>query len=210
MKYALVGAAGLVVFALAFCVGTPVLAAHSDYGCSNCHTPHHARSGEVPLWSPKYYNNNTQYTLYDSPTLDADVQQPTGASRLCLSCHDGSYDHVDATEGEDTNGSGHATNLGTDLSNDHPISFNYDAVAAADEHVKVSSSPAGIGAKTIADILDTSGMMQCSTCHDVHESGLGPNLLRWDLYTGPADPDTGEPTFSGRAESTMCRTCHDK
>jgi hypothetical protein len=117
---------------------------------------------------------------------------------------------VDTAEGEDTNDSGHKTNLGTDLSNDHPISFNYDSVAGADADVYPSSSTANVGSKTIADLLDVNGDMQCSTCHDIHETGKGPDMLRWDLYTGPVDPDTGEPTYSRVAESQMCRTCHNK
>jgi len=53
--------------------------------CTFCHTPH--REGQVqPLWQAM---SRIVYTTYDSSTLKAEVGQPTGVSRLCLSCHDG-------------------------------------------------------------------------------------------------------------------------
>ena len=54
--------------------------------CIFCHTPHHA-SGDGPLWN--HQMSGASYTPYSSSTLKATVGQPTGSSRLCLSCHDG-------------------------------------------------------------------------------------------------------------------------
>ena len=54
--------------------------------CVFCHTPH-GSSGVTPLW-----NRNSPvgpYTIYQSSSLEAAIGQPTGASKLCLSCHDG-------------------------------------------------------------------------------------------------------------------------
>src|ERR1041385_334859 len=54
--------------------------------CIFCHTPHRA-TGEQPLWN--HAGSAATYTPYSSSTLKAAVGQPTGASKLCLSCHDG-------------------------------------------------------------------------------------------------------------------------
>ena len=53
--------------------------------CAFCHTPH--REGQAqPLWQA---SSRAIYTTYESSTLVAEVGQPTGVSRLCLACHDG-------------------------------------------------------------------------------------------------------------------------
>jgi hypothetical protein len=54
--------------------------------CIFCHTPHNA-TGDGPLWN--HQMSSAAYQPYTSSTLKATVGQPTGASRLCLSCHDG-------------------------------------------------------------------------------------------------------------------------
>jgi cytochrome c551/c552 len=54
--------------------------------CSFCHTPHGALP-KTPAWSHKL--SNVVYRIYQSSSLDAKVGQPTGDSKLCLSCHDG-------------------------------------------------------------------------------------------------------------------------
>jgi hypothetical protein len=42
----------------------------------------------VPLWNGN--ETTTTFTMYSSATLQASMEgQPTGASRLCLSCRDG-------------------------------------------------------------------------------------------------------------------------
>ena len=54
--------------------------------CQFCHTPHMALAG-TPLWNHKL--SDAVYEIYWSSSLDADIGQPTGSSKLCLSCHDG-------------------------------------------------------------------------------------------------------------------------
>src|ERR1035438_10544635 len=54
--------------------------------CIFCHAPHNT-TGEGPLWNHEL--SHATYTPYTSSTLKAAVDQPTGASKLCLSCHDG-------------------------------------------------------------------------------------------------------------------------
>jgi len=55
--------------------------------CVVCHAPHGGSVVEnAPLWN---HSLTTQsFTLYTSGTLNAaDLGQPTGTTRLCLSCH---------------------------------------------------------------------------------------------------------------------------
>lgn len=165
-------------------------AAHSNYGCDGCHTPHNAKSGlpEVPLWSGK--ETTQTFTMYSSETLDATMDaQPTGSSKLCLSCHDGTLGWMDP-----------ARQFGGEaLSNSHPISFVYDtALVEQDGALKNPSEPSTLGSTIEDDLLDSSGKVQCSSCHDVHTSGVGDNLLRgYDYRHGP----------NGGA---LCQVCHLK
>ena len=68
--------------------------------CIACHTPHNANTAvtDAPLW-----NHNlsavASYALYQSDTLNAAPGQPTGTSKLCLSCHDGTVAYDNTTGG---------------------------------------------------------------------------------------------------------------
>ena len=91
--------------------------------CNYCHTPHSTMS-TTPSWNHKM--STAVYRIYQSSSLEAQVGQPTGSSKLCLSCHDGTVALNATISGGDAGGafiSPGAANLGTDLSDDHPISF---------------------------------------------------------------------------------------
>jgi hypothetical protein len=178
-------------------------AAHSDHGCHNCHVPHNAGDpldplGDtaygVPLWSNVQLEDAPlpTYTLYSSLTLDAtDLSQPDGPSKLCLGCHDGSYGPwMDADR----------VFTADELANSHPVSFTYDtALATADGHLKdPATTDSGLGGTIAQDLLDIKGKLQCTGCHDVHTSGIGENLLRYDW-----DP-------LNHTDNIMCRVCHEK
>ncbi len=155
--------------------------------CNYCHTPHGALQNS-PLWNHKL--STTVYTIYQSSSLDAKVGQPTGPSKLCLSCHDGTVALTHTVSGK---GGGQGVfitpgdkNLGTDLSDDHPISFVYsDALASMDDQIRPASSLPGHFR------LDRSGEFQCTTCHDAHDNDHGNFLVMSNL------------------RSAMCITCHD-
>ena len=111
---------------------------HSSRGCFNCHVPHQAgpvtgTDYGVPLWSPKYNSDGLQvtYVMYSSPTFDAlspeKSAQPDGASKLCLGCHDGSYDHDWSANPQRVFNAG-------DLARTHPISFKYTTALARAVH----------------------------------------------------------------------------
>ena len=155
--------------------------------CVFCHTPHNANPSRS-MWNKDL--PGITYQLYTSSTLRADLKQPTGSSRLCLSCHDGFVAmgnlRVPAAEKPLTLGPMTGANVvGTDLSDDHPISFLYDGALAAKHPgiVDPSSVP-----KTLP--LDAKKELQCTTCHNAHESRR-PKFLRMDNPYG-----------------AMCVVCH--
>jgi predicted CXXCH cytochrome family protein len=163
--------------------------------CIVCHTPHNGATSvaEAPLWNHDV--TAAAFALYSTSTLDAsDMGQPDGASKLCLSCHDGTValDSFGGAAGS-TNISGSAL-VGTDLSNDHPISFTYDsALATADGQLyNPSVANSGLGGTITADML-FADKIQCASCHDVHNSAGNTDLLRID-----------------NAASALCLTCHNK
>jgi predicted CXXCH cytochrome family protein len=133
--------------------------------CRFCHTPHRAR-GKRGLWDRE--RQPVVYKLYESSTLRATPSQPTGASRLCLSCHDGTTARATTGAGAARPARGPARpagrSLGADLSDDHPISFAYDTALAA-RHGELSDP----GALPRDLRLDGARELQCTTCHDPHE-----------------------------------------
>jgi len=163
---------------------------NSDQVCVFCHTPHNGLSTLVPLWNhPTTAVGN--YTLYPSGgTLQAVPGQPTGASRACLSCHDG-------TLAADSHGSVVGTTfvtggalLGTDLSNDHPISFTYDAALATADGDLVSPASAS---QVVPGIPLFSEKVECASCHNVHDNTTAQPFLR-----------------VSNAGSALCIKCHTK
>jgi predicted CXXCH cytochrome family protein len=165
--------------------------------CICCHTPHHSdlTVPEAPLWD--HQNTSAIFQLYASPTFNgsATITQPSGNSKLCLSCHDGTV----ALEnfGNTTNGTHFVTGLsneGTDQRNDHPISFIYDAaLATADGKLwNPNTHPSGIGNGTITQTMLFNNKMECASCHDVHNTTGITHLLR-----------------KTNAASALCLTCHN-
>ena len=164
--------------------------------CIACHTPHNAdlTVADAPLWNHEV--TVAAYTLYDSPTFDGvtTIGQPSGTSKLCLSCHDGTVNLQAFGGAAGTTPLGAvASNLGTDLSSHHPISFNYDAAQLLDAGIFVSTTTSGLGSDIATDLLFGTHM-ECASCHDVHNQGVGSfYLLNKD-----------------NAASALCLTCHDK
>jgi predicted CXXCH cytochrome family protein len=154
--------------------------------CIFCHTPHNS-SPKAPLWNKTI--TGTSYTLYNSSTLDAVPGQPDGSSVLCLSCHDGTIALGDVTSRVSlinmSSTMPSKSNLGTDLSNDHPISFTYNAsLATADGQLK--STP------LVTSKLDNNSKLQCTSCHDPHKE-TNPKFL------------VASPEFSA-----LCFNCHNR
>lgn len=159
--------------------------------CIFCHTPHSANPA-APHWNRP--SHGAIYTPYNSSTAKGTFGQPTGSSKLCLSCHDGtvalgmviSQAPIHFAGGLNKMPRGRS-NLETDLSNDHPISFVYDAALASlnGELNDPSSLDSAVR-------LDANGMVQCVTCHDPHD----------DLY--------GNFLVKDNTASALCMECHNK
>jgi predicted CXXCH cytochrome family protein len=165
----------------------PVRATEAAGLCAFCHTPHDAKPTRA-LWNRDL--STTTYRLYQSSTLEARLNQPTGSSRLCLSCHDGTL--ALGVVRHAPKGARFAMGpltgtavLGTDLSHDHPISFVYDAALAGRRGQL--ADPAVLPRQVR---LDETGQVQCTTCHDAHED-RNPKFLRVNNQFG-----------------ALCVTCH--
>lgn len=203
----------------------------NDRVCAFCHTPHHAADNSadyLPLWS-RELNDTSGFVTYSSPTMQAvpEADVGIGPTRLCLSCHDGSVaidQHYGATN---TNGrtltddgwGGAGVAAGPlYLTNDHPIGFDYNAVAAGPEVGDVTPGTVvqitqdlfirGAGALyvdsswnlAIRDRLHEGTYMTCATCHDVH------NKLNMDSPNQTANYLVLAP----QKDSALCLTCHIK
>ena len=166
--------------------------------CLPCHTPHNGNTTVVdaPLWNHQV--TAATFQTYTGYAMNATVTpgMVDGSSKLCLSCHDGTValENFGTTTNGTTMMSGTA-NFGSDLTNDHPISFVFDAaVATADgELYNPTTAMSGLGGTIDADMLDGSHKLQCSSCHDAHNKGNLGNMLR-KVNTG----------------SALCLTCHNK
>lgn len=204
--------------------------------CVFCHTPHHAEAiPRAPLWNRQA--SGATYTPYTSNSIDAsDISAtPGGSSKLCLSCHDGtiaigSVNVLNAQSnvtismtgtgagGVMPSGAGDSTGftrkLGTDLSNDHPISFTYDSVLAnADGELRNPDVEAHIGNRVAGNMplvpLDNN-QVQCTSCHDPHirDADITKNIKFLRLNRFQEGLPTGG-NFSA-ANDIICLSCHDK
>ena len=212
--------------------------------CVFCHTPHGATNAPgAPLWNRTL--SQQTYTTYSSSSLDAEtiagqLAQPAGSSKLCLSCHDGTLaissvnvltgqvdvtipitgagpgDTMPAGQGVQT---GFTRNLGTDLSNDHPISLTFDTTLAnADGELLDPAVTAHIairqpGVRPPVPLENTgpggAGQVQCATCHDPHviDTSISPTnkflrLKRFQQNQPGGQFDTNN--------DINCLACHDK
>jgi len=202
--------------------------------CRVCHVPHdHNRNWELfsngLLWNHQL--SEATYQMYTeegatNPTFASFIDgafdsEPTGGSKLCLGCHDGTVgiDQFDRNSGAAGSSSGDATVFIGDIEPDfqwpgpdvpmingdlnftgmHPLSIVYDETADPGLHPKTNAMG---GSGTIADVLEPTSVgpkVQCSSCHDVHdgegESVPDTHLLR----VSTKDPASG-----------LCLTCHKK
>jgi predicted CXXCH cytochrome family protein len=182
--------------------------------CVFCHTPHNAlqTSSLAPLWN-RPLPNGGGYVMYQSDSYNLKVTSrsnvPTGASRVCLSCHDGtlalnSYGGKILKAGSSGNTpttmpsdpvTSRNSNLTTDLSDDHPISFEYSATLASQAQlVQAAALPPAVR-------LDRNNNLQCTACHDPHDNSYGNFLV---LNNG----DSTKPDYNPTVSSPLCVACH--
>lgn len=195
--------------------GTGVHSDNQTEICIFCHTPHAAiKNNNIPLWNHTL-STVTSYGVYTSPSFDgagtiSDLGNVTEvnatASNLCLSCHDGTVainsfaNPSNANPGTNMVGgsganfdlmpTGAATNLGNDLTNDHPVNFTFDTALATTDGTLVD--PVDAVGSGLAGPKLFNGMVQCASCHDPHTSAES-TFLRVSM-----------------SSSALCTACHAK
>lgn len=209
--------------------------------CVFCHTPHAANIDiPAPLWN-RMLSSQT-YIPYTSSSMDAITAQPGGSSKLCLSCHDGTLaigtvgllngqlsasiamsgtapgDVMPPGSGVNT---GFTRNVGVDLSNDHPISFTYDAALAGNDGElrtpPVSDGVTPVVANRVAGVVPKpllpleGNQMQCTTCHDPHTWESDPSKGNLMFLRGNRLQQV-QPLGGGfnKVSDNVCVACHDK
>ncbi|MBI5482947.1 MAG: hypothetical protein HY888_00605 [Deltaproteobacteria bacterium] len=168
--------------------------------CIFCHTPHSANVAEqAPLWN-RAFSSVVTFQRYTSTTLRirhiteaqyGDGAQPNGASKLCLSCHDGvsrlgavyTGPEITMAAGRDVITGLASFNPSTNkmLTGHHPVSFVYMTgfnVTAQTGSIH-STLPASyrfvpLSSAGTVKLFDTdrknNGWMQCTTCHNPHQN----------------------------------------
>lgn len=180
--------------------------------CYPCHTPHHGNADTGYLWNHKLADN----TGFDSEVTNfSAVMKSTGKSMMCLGCHDGvtgldSYAGV--TNGTVNIPTSSRANIGTDLTDDHPIGVSLSGSSWPTPVetnmygtmyglVTASFTNAPYGTNTSTTVNKTSLRLEesqtahvyvigCGTCHRAHDNDYG-YFLRANNYG-----------------SQLCITCH--
>ena len=160
--------------------------------CIFCHTPH-ASSPQGALWNRN--DPSVSYVLYNnliSSTFQATDGQPDGASVLCLSCHDGTIalgNVLSRTTNITIAGASSTmqgnSNISTDLSDDHPVSFIYNSTLATNDGQMLFPP-------THPVVLDANSKLQCTSCHDPHNNTYDKFLVATKQY------------------SELCFNCHER
>ena len=145
--------------------------------CLPCHTPH-LMSVPLPL-----FDRRAATTQPLRPYAGLGIEL-TGWSLLCLGCHDG-------VTAPDVYSSAHAVEISSQLANSrlgtrglrsHPVGVNYPSV---DEHFEPRAAVEAAG------LLLPDGRIQCTSCHDAHNTHRYGRMLR-----------------ASNDRSRLCLTCH--
>jgi predicted CXXCH cytochrome family protein len=148
------------------------------------------------------YNSGSAWSRTGRSALALLSTHPGSISQFCLGCHDGTlgvnnYGRTAIGNPRVVNNINRIFDTspskviggGADLSNHHPIGFDYEAVRTAGSFIAPSSFR--LGSKSISDLL-ADGKMECTTCHSVHNTGNTGEKLLW---------------VSDR-NSSLCLSCH--
>lgn len=138
--------------------------------------------------------------------------EPTGSTKLCLSCHDGQVASISHFIGNPEDMFSKAKHkLAEYLSNNHPVSIVYDSRLAMvepglnDPNMTLS----GLGG-TIAEDLLENGRLECISCHDVHDLA-NRNMFSGNLEKNLVNGFQHDPSYTLRKSnqhSALCLTCH--
>ena len=190
--------------------------------CVFCHTPHHGGS-HAPLWAKG--TQSTTYTAYGTTVAgtfvaDSDIG---GVTLACLSCHDGvnTIDTLVNAPGKGNDGANNTNridmnwtftedgntvsdiigstrlNIGTDLSNDHPISIAYQVN-------KASLRPTN----TVISLLHMTTDVFTAGMNDETDSAT-TTANRWAVKGYINSGATIDDLLRGDARRVECSSCHD-
>jgi hypothetical protein len=201
--------------------------------CIFCHTPHNAYpSPDQPLWNHNLSSVQT-YKVYWSDQVmsytDAESQAwiIDGASKLCLSCHDGTvalgavamgsyqdrYEEIKMSSSADCVlsagklSAGCQGYLGTDLSGGHPVSIVLDQ-SLIDKRVQNGLSGIKIPDDQYVKLFPKPGCsqrcsVQCTSCHDPHVNrAIGDDPNNPENHNWP-------PFWQKETYNLVCEACHD-
>ena len=147
--------------------------------CLPCHVPHLV-DAPTPLLDRRVATTQP-LRPYQTPGVELN-----GWSLLCLGCHDG-------VTAKAVYSSPHATTISSELSGgqfgtagvrSHPVGIKYPLPAALEKY----NSPAAVEA---AGLPLPEGRIQCTTCHDAHNTDRHPGMTR-----------------ISNERSRLCLTCH--
>ncbi len=168
--------------------------------CIFCHYPHKTGS-QTYLWN--HTASSATYSFYTSSTMNATTPTSvSGSSAYCLSCHDGTVALGNLIMGGNFQMVGNdslqptsSAYVGTNLTDDHPISIQYeDGLFGStnedpDLRDRTSANAVTYGSYTL--YLENE-KVECGTCHDPHDT--------------TNDPFLQAPTTN----SAICFICHNK
>ena len=165
--------------------------------CQFCHAPHSGIHGTPSLWSQKL--STASYTLYTSPTLVNQPQQPAIASvsNLCLSCHDGTvapgqttpYGNIKmqgSMQGQDV--------FGTNLQSVHPFNFKLGSNNLLQQADNLVSSVYTNGTTGNTAVKLINNNVQCTSCHEPHVQNIDPAAQNFLVVNN--------------SQSALCLACH--
>ena len=196
--------------------------------CIFCHTPHNA-SPQTTLWNRRdptvtFGHFSSASLVISRKGVPSSYGEPTGSSRLCLSCHDGVtaggvslgdvLRHGPIDMGPNDRITGIALFDAEKIkSGHHPVSFVYNASVLGIIQSDPVKSSENYVLPTLPEVkLDKEERIQCTTCHNPHQNqsteetyNIPPNVGRkiapfW-VYgkTGSAIAD----------HDVVCMNCHN-
>lgn len=189
--------------------------------CIFCHTPHGA-TPQSTLWSRPAPNTMGSFPTFTEPGSVQDPsgilgindgaivgttrygnntapnEYPNGASKLCLSCHDGVTAMGILASGEELDMVGGAA-IGINLAVSHPISFVYNAAVQTYLNGLAKTDNYNLPALT-SGYLDGASRVQCTTCHQPHQD------TKTAIYNLPFWRGSG--TNDETEYDAVCAACH--
>jgi predicted CXXCH cytochrome family protein len=173
--------------------------------CVYCHTPHNAIEKRA-LWNRKAptstfinYTSGVNKAKADwyAGGLASFAMEPGSPSLMCMSCHDGVTTmgnlhrppvDASASTAKMSNVDSRMSNLGTDLTNDHPVSMIYQKAvdnatdlqgAATLRPIAMVSGKPFVQNGSVKLPLSTTSLgvtLECASCHNVHDDTVRPFL----------------------------------